>query len=210
MNPTEHQLRVLIVAKWLNRYSAIYPMYGKLLGQERFQEFLDTFKDTSPNDLEYAFAKTRDEHVGEFPVPAEVMKRLRNREKDQDHFLAEKAWDALRWMIRTFGTEEGWIATFGAIEMPGRYVPYQEWLEVKPYNGGWMIKPKPFSRQMNLAIERVGGLERIRLLQPNEHDFVRRDFMEVFCRYQETAGYTQLPGKEEAKVLLANLKELAE
>jgi len=207
---TDHQLRVLLIGKWLVRFGAIYPLYGRTIPEERFKEFLEAFKDTSPEDLDFAFTKTRDEHTGDFPTPADVLKRLRTQDTDAERFHAEKAWDELRWMLRTFGSEDGWMSYCCSSENPKWLCRYAHLLEAKPYNGGFLIQPKPFSAQMSLAIERVGGLDRIRMLENKEHDWVRKDFFEVFTRHAQTCGYTQIPGKQEAKQIMDRLKELAD
>ena len=83
--PTPEQHRTLLVGNWLKRYAAIYPMYGKTLADfpERFDEFLDEFKTTSPDVLDEAFRLARGA-CAEFPTPADVRKQIVNVKVPQE------------------------------------------------------------------------------------------------------------------------------
>lgn len=74
---TFEQQRILLVANWLKRYSAIYPMYGKTLVDfpERSDEFLEEFRHDDPALLDEAFAAARGACT-EFPTPADIRKLL--------------------------------------------------------------------------------------------------------------------------------------
>ena len=74
---TPEQRRILCVGNWLKRYSQIYPMYGKSLGDfpERFKEFLDEFQEADPDSLDAAFRAARGTCT-QFPTPADVRAAL--------------------------------------------------------------------------------------------------------------------------------------
>lgn len=208
--PTDHEQRILLVANWLKRYASIYSLYGKTLKDypDKFDEFLECFKDVAPADVDYAFERTRAEYEGpEFPTPAEVMKRLRARQEEANSFEAEKAWADVRWVIGQFwyGSDLGLLPLYVSKQfeivsnMKDRVVQ-TDW------NGGFKILPKPFDARTDFAIRNVGGLQRIAEAGPKEHDFIRRDFINAHQRFSETAGYLA-PSREEAKRIMDGLKK---
>lgn len=74
---TREQLVTLCVGNWLNKYSQIYPMYGKTLADlpERFEVFTEEFRRVDPEVLDLAFKATCST-CSEFPTPADVRKHV--------------------------------------------------------------------------------------------------------------------------------------
>lgn len=72
--PSSHELRVLLVAKWLKRYAEVYPMYGKTLADypDRFDSFLAVLSDLSPESVDAGFSAVMNHPDSNFPVPGQV------------------------------------------------------------------------------------------------------------------------------------------
>lgn len=72
--PSSHELRVLLVARWLKRYAEVYPMYGKTLADypDRFNAFLEVLSDLAPESVDAGFAAVMNHPDSNFPVPGQV------------------------------------------------------------------------------------------------------------------------------------------
>lgn len=176
--PTSEQHRILLVGNWLKRYAATYPMYGKTLDDfpERFDEFLDEFKNETPEVLDEAFKSARG-NCKEFPTPYDVRQQIREKQKSEDLFGAEKAWDlAVRVSHKFWHPDIGYYRDCPVIDGPTEH-----------------------------AIRQIGGMRRLNSMLIDQQDFVRRDFIAAYKRHMDTGGYLA-PSRMEAAKLLESLK----
>ena len=207
-NPTDEHRRIVLVGAWLARFDDLFPTFGKSLSDRPhvFDDFIASLGDMSPDDLEGCFNEWR--RTGKrFPVPADIRGILTAKEQQMDQYLAEKAWDHVRWMIQFFVYDpEGGFKPL-CISKDNHISERVSAGSIKEdFRGGYLLKPKPFDARTMYAIEQAGGLKRIYALPPgNEFDFCRKAFLQAHRYFAETSGL-QFPGREEPKQVMDGLR----
>lgn len=203
--PPDDDVRAALIAGWLARYDNIFSTYGVRLSDRPtiFDDFEAALKDIAPEDLGHAFEEWR--RVGErFPVPADILGVITKRNESIDAFEAEKAWLGVRWAVAAFwqGPDLGlqpWCVTKITVK-------YKDQVTAEKFNGGFLLRPKPFDSKTQHAINWVGGLARIAALDGSEVDFCRKAFITAHQRASATKQYTQID-RSEAKELMEKLKK---
>lgn len=192
-----------LLAKWMTAFSEIY---GKEITKERIQLYAGLLADVPVEELDVALRITAQE-CKNFPTIADIRGFIKKQVVAVEQFEAEKAWDFIRWAVHQFwNADSGILPHSSSVPNPKWLQRYESELQVEQFRGGYLIKPKPFSANLDFAIRQVGGLARIWDLAANEHDFVRRDFIQAFMRFKETGGYLA-PTRQEALAMMDRINE---
>jgi len=208
--PTDEELRIAIIGPWTARFHDIFPKYDRKAEDLHTinDSFLEALMDVPVSALAAAFEEWH--RTGKhFPVPGEIRSLITGHEDAIDQYEAEKAWNLVRWVLNAFWRNETQIEPL----FIGLDVRLSERWKAnttqEPYNGGYLIRPKPFDARTQFAIENVGGLQRIATLPAgSEFDFTRKGFLQCHRRHSETHGLIG-PTRAEAKQLIGKLKEIA-
>lgn len=200
INDEHVKRRSAFFAGWMNKLAAAY---GVEATEERQAVYLDALADLAIGELERAFRQCLNE-CKFFPAIAEIRAAVEKTYRVQDQFDAEKAWDWVKQIIRKHWFGE-WMPVMSHIK-PEHYSGH-----VAVCRGGYLLYPPAFDGITEYAIRQVGGIERIINATDENHDFIRRGFLEAFKRHRETGGYLA-PSRLEATALLDKLrrKELPE
>lgn len=116
-------------------------------------------------------------------VAGKQQKQVQEQEQAQDELEAKKAWD---WL-------QDYVADFGAERRPALA------------GGIWTYAPE-LPAAVAYAAGQCGGYYRVATATTENVHFIRRDFLQSFRYYRETAALSA-PSREEAKRLLGKVRE---
>lgn len=103
---------------------------------------------------------------------------------------------------------EVWEARHAAKDKAGAEQAWE--LVIKTVYGVGRTYAKGFDNPTGFALRSIGGyLALCNTIPESEHRFVRKTFIEAFCRFRETGGYLA-PSRTEAAALVHNLERRLE
>lgn len=175
ISPTEKSFSE-VLADWLTVFGEIYRQEVTPTRMKVYRMTLEPKLTAKQLDAACQIALGRCKF---FPTPSEIIGAVERETKDAGQLEAERAWDSL----------QRHIAKWGSGRMP-------------LYSGGKVILPPALDPAVVYATRQCGGLGYIGRVSEEGYHWARKNFVEHYARFNETAGLTELPAREEARRLI--------
>ncbi len=151
-------------------------IYGREVTKEMIRLYSELLADISIETLEIAL-RLASQSCTRFPTVADIRGQVQKQVVAEDQMHAEMAWDLVQRIL-----SKHWHPDIG-----------------------FHSNPPEIDGPTEHALRQVGGYRRLNETPVDNLNFIRRDFLEAFKRYRETAGYLA-PSRQEAAAFLDSLK----